>query len=101
VGHESAGGGAVPEAEAEIRQAQLLDPLSLYIGVHLGTVYYCSRRYQDTIDLERRLLDLDPHLDRAPVLLARGYEGLGRYAEAEAILENLPKTDNFASVMAT
>jgi TolB-like protein/cytochrome c-type biogenesis protein CcmH/NrfG len=91
--------GRFSEAEAEIRQAQLLDPLSLYIGVHLGTVYYCGRRYQDTIDLERRLLDLDPHLDRAPVLMARGYEGLGRYAEAAAILENLPKTGNFASVM--
>jgi TolB-like protein/Tfp pilus assembly protein PilF len=91
--------GRFSEAEAELRQAQLLDPLSLYISVHLGTVYYCSRRYQETIDLERRLLDLDPHLDRAPVLLARGYEGLGRYAEAAAILENLPKAGNFASVM--
>jgi serine/threonine-protein kinase len=92
--------GRFAEAESEIRQAQLLDPLSLYIGVHIGTVYYCSRRYQDTIDQERRLLDLDPHLTRAPVLLARGYEGLGRYAEAEAILERLPKTDNGASIMA-
>ena len=91
--------GRFQEAEAEIRQAQLLDPLSLYIGVHIGTVYYCSRRYQDTIDLERRLLDLDPHLDRAPVLMARGYEGLGRYAEAESILEHVPKTGNFASVL--
>jgi serine/threonine-protein kinase len=91
--------GRFSEAEAEIRQAQSLDPLSLYIGVHIGTVYYCSRRYQDTIDLERRLLELDPHLARAPVLIARGYEGLGRYAEAAAILENLPKTGNFASVM--
>jgi TolB-like protein/Flp pilus assembly protein TadD len=92
--------GRFAEAESEIRKAQLLDPLSLYISVHLGTVYYCSRRYQDTIDLERRLLDLDPHLARAPVLLARGYEGLGRYAEAEATLENMPKNDNTASVMA-
>jgi serine/threonine-protein kinase len=92
--------GRFAEAEAEIRQAQLLDPLALYISVHLGTVYYCSHRYQDTIDLERRLLDLDPHLARAPVLLARGYEGLGRYAEAEATLENMPKNDNTASVMA-
>jgi TolB-like protein/Tfp pilus assembly protein PilF len=92
--------GRFAEAEAEIRQAQLLDPLALYISVHLGTVYYCSHRYQDTIDLERRLLDLDAHLARAPVLLARGYEGLGRYAEAEATLENMPKNDNTASVMA-
>ncbi len=91
--------GRFSEAEAELRRAQLLDPLSLYIGVHIGTVYYCSRRYQDTIDLERRLLELDPRLDRAPVLMARGYEGLGRYAEAEAILERVPKTGNFAPVL--
>lgn len=92
--------GRFAEAEAEIRQAQLLDPLSLYIGVHIGTVYYCSRRYQDAIDQERRLLDLDPHLSRAPVVMARAYEGLGRYAEAEGILEGLPKTGNAASVWA-
>jgi serine/threonine-protein kinase len=91
--------GRFAEAEAEIRQAQLLDPLSLYIGVHIGTVYYCSRRYQEAIDQERGLLDLDPHLARAPVVLARADEGLGRYAEAEAILESLPKTGNCASVM--
>lgn len=92
--------GRFAEAEAEIRQAQLLDPLSLYIGVHIGTVYYCSRRYQDAIDEERRLLELDPKLARAPVVMARAYEGLGRYAEAEGILENLPKTGNRGSVMA-
>ncbi len=91
--------GRFSEAEAEIRQAQALDPLSLYIGAHIGTVYYCSRRYRDAIDLERRLLDLDPHLVRAPVVLARAYEGLGRYADAEAILEHLPRTGNVASVL--
>lgn len=54
--------GRFSEAEAEIRQAQLLDPLSLHIGANIGAVYYCRRRYQDTVDRERRILDLDPHL---------------------------------------
>jgi len=92
--------GRFAEAESEIRQAQALDPLSLYIGAHVGTVYYCSRRYQDAIDWERKLLELDPHLNRAPVILARSYEALGRYTEAADILERLPKTNAVASVMA-
>ena len=92
--------GRFAEAEGELRQAQLLDPLSLHIGANLGAVYYCSRRYQDTVDQERKILDLDPHVPLARLLLARGYEGLGRYAEAEVILENELQTDDSAGVMA-
>jgi len=92
--------GRFSEAEAEIRQAQLLDPLSLHIGANIGAVYYCRRRYQDTVDRERRILDLDPHLSPALLLLARGYEGLSRYPGAEAILENQLKPGHSAGVLA-
>lgn len=92
--------GRFAEAEAEIRQAQLLDPLSLHIGANVGAVYYCSRRYQDTVDQERRILDLDPHVPLALSLLARGYEGLGRHAEAETILEDALKTGDSAGMLA-
>jgi len=85
--------GRFSEAEAELRQAQLLDPLSLHIGANLGAIYYCSRRYQDTVDQERKILDLDAHVPLARLLPARGYEGLSRYGEAEAIFENDLKTD--------
>lgn len=92
--------GRFPEAETEIRQAQLLDPLSLHIGANIGAVYYCSHRYQDAVDQERRILELDPRVPLARLILARGYEGLGRYADAEAILENVLKTDRGAGVLA-
>lgn len=92
--------GRFAEAEAELRQAQSLDPLSVYIRVHIGTVYYCSRRYQDTIDQERTVLALDPHQPRALALEARGYEGIGRYQEAAAILENLLKTTPSVNALA-
>ncbi len=92
--------GRFTEAEAELRQAQSLDPQSEYIRIHIGTLYYCTRRYQDTIDQERKVLDLDPHQPRALALEARGYEGLGRYQEAEAILENLLKTTESMNAMA-
>jgi len=92
--------GRFTEAEAEMRRAQSLDPQSEYIRIHIGTVYYCSRRYQDTIDQERMVLALDPHQPRALALEARGYEGIGRYHEAAAILENLLKTTRSPNAMA-
>jgi serine/threonine-protein kinase len=92
--------GRFAEAEAEIRQAQLLDPLSLHIGANIGAVYYCSRRYRDTVEQERKILKLDPHLPQAQLLLARGYEGLGQFAEAREILEKMPKTGNSGGLLA-
>jgi len=81
--------GRFAEAEAEIRQAQILDPLSLHVGADLGTVYYYSGRYQEALEQARKILALDPHQFRGLLLLAQGYEALGRYAEAAAVLENL------------
>lgn len=92
--------GRFAEAEAEIRQAQILDPLSLHVGANLGVVYYYSRRYQDAVEEARKVLALDPHLPQGLSLLAHGYEGLGRYANAEDVLTNLMKSDNSAGVMA-
>jgi serine/threonine-protein kinase len=92
--------GRFAEAEAEIRQAQLLDPLSLHISADVGAVYYCSRRYQDAIEHESKILKLDQHLPQAWRLLAQGYEARGRYAEAQGILERLSKSGNCAGAMA-
>jgi tetratricopeptide (TPR) repeat protein len=52
------------------------------------------------VDQERRILDLDPHVTMAQLLLERGYEGLGRYGEAEAILKNALEEGNSAGAMA-
>lgn len=92
--------GRFAEAEAELRQAQALDPLSLHIGANIGAVYYCSRRYQEVVNQERRILDLDPHVTMAQLLLARGYEGLGQYGEAEAVLKNALAAGHSAGAMA-
>lgn len=92
--------GRFREAEAEIRQAQLLDPLSLHIGANIAVIYYCSRRYQDAVDAARKILVLDRHLPQARLALAKGYEALGRYAEAQEILEDVMRTDHSAGVMA-
>ena len=92
--------GRFAEAEAEIRQAQILDPLSLHVSADLGMVYYYSGRYRDAVEQARKILALDPHHFRALLLLARGYEGLGRYGEAAAILENLARADKRPCVLA-
>ncbi|HLY19290.1 MAG TPA: tetratricopeptide repeat protein [Bryobacteraceae bacterium] len=92
--------GRFSEAEAEIRQAQLLDPLSLHIGADLAEVYYSSRRYQRAIEQAGRILELDHQQPQARLALAKSYEAVGRYADAKDILENLLKVKNCAAVMA-
>ncbi len=92
--------GRFTEAEAEIRRAQLLDPLSLHVGADIAEVYYFSRRHQDAIDQSLRILSLDRRQPQALLVLARAYEAVGRYAEAQDILENLLRTDSGAGVMA-
>jgi TolB-like protein/Flp pilus assembly protein TadD len=92
--------GHFTEAEAEIRRAQLLDPLSLHVGADIAEVYYFSRRHQEAIDQSLRILSLDPRQPQALLVLAKAYEAVGRYAEALDILENLLRTDTGAGVMA-
>jgi TolB-like protein/Flp pilus assembly protein TadD len=92
--------GRFAEAQGEIRQAQLLDPLSLHIGADLGAVYYFSRQYGDAIEHEQKILKLDPHLPAARRILAQSYEARAQYAEAQSIFEKLAGGGNCASAMA-
>jgi len=93
--------GRFKDAETEIRQAQLLDPMSLHIGANLGVVYFFNRRYQDAVSQALKLLALDPQLAQAKLLLAEGYEGMGRYAEAAHVLEDLLKNEDSAAAMSS
>jgi TolB-like protein/Flp pilus assembly protein TadD len=92
--------GRFTEAESEIRHAQLLDPLSLHVGADIAEVYYFSRRHQEAIDQSLRILSLDRRQPQALLILAKAYEAVGRYAEAQDILENLLRTDTGAGVIA-
>jgi TolB-like protein/Tfp pilus assembly protein PilF len=65
-------------AEAELRQAQVLDPLSLMITEGLAENFYYSRRYDDVIATVLKM----PDPGRAWIVLARAYTATGRYQDA-------------------
>jgi TolB-like protein/DNA-binding winged helix-turn-helix (wHTH) protein/cytochrome c-type biogenesis protein CcmH/NrfG len=87
--------GRFEEAAAELRKAQVLDPLSIMITYSLGENFYYWRRYDDVLEQGRRIAQMDPRDVRAHDLLARGYEGKGMPGEAVAEFRDwLAKTDD-------
>ncbi|MFQ5944808.1 MAG: adenylate/guanylate cyclase domain-containing protein [Anaerolineae bacterium] len=76
--------GRQEEAEAEIRLAQRLDPLSLIISANVGTILYFARRYDEADEQLQRTLELEPGFVVAHQWLGRVYEQTGRYEEAIA-----------------
>ena len=87
------------QARAESRIARELDPLSLMIMVDTGWVHYLARNYNETIEVDRKALDLDPNY--WPVLrdLGVAYEKIGRFPEAVAALEKARSLDANPSIL--
>lgn len=75
------------DAEAEMRKAYELDPLSLVIGTGLGDVFYYSRRFQRAVDLERQLLTLEPNFGLAHESLGFDYIQQSKFPEAVAEMQ--------------
>jgi tetratricopeptide (TPR) repeat protein len=51
--------GRFPEAEAEVRRAQQLDPLSPIINMAVAEVYTWERRYDQSIEQYKKVIALD------------------------------------------
>ncbi len=75
------------DAEAEMRKAYELDPLSLVIGTGLGDVFYYSRQFQRAVDLERQLLSLEPNFGLAHESLGFDYVQQSKFPEAVAEMQ--------------
>jgi tetratricopeptide (TPR) repeat protein len=75
------------DAEAEMRKAYELDPLSLVIGTGLGDVFYYSHQFQRAVDLERQLLNLEPNFGLAHESLGFDYIQQSRFPEAVAEMQ--------------
>jgi tetratricopeptide (TPR) repeat protein len=75
------------EAQAEIRRAQELDPLSLIINSVVGWIYYHGRQYDLDIQQCEKTVEMDPNY--APALLDLGmiYMRTGDYTRALAQFE--------------
>lgn len=66
------------EAIVEIQQAQQHDPFSLIIQVAAASIYYFARQYDRTIEVCRKVLEMDPDFLPAHQYLAAAYEQTGR-----------------------
>jgi tetratricopeptide (TPR) repeat protein len=74
--------GRMPEALAEAKKAQELDPLSGFINANLASVLYFSGDYEQAIDQCRKTLAVDPGNARAHRNLARVYAQQRLYPKA-------------------
>jgi TolB-like protein/DNA-binding winged helix-turn-helix (wHTH) protein len=83
-----------PEAFAESKRAQALDPLSLVVHADSGFyVFYMGRQYDQAIEEEHRALELEPNCYTCRAYLALALAQKGQFAEAlmEARRVRLPE----------
>jgi serine/threonine protein kinase/Tfp pilus assembly protein PilF len=80
--------GRLEESFRMISRAAELDPVSQAILKDKGLTLYYSRQYDDTIDLAKKTLELDPHYAAAHRLLSLGYQGKELFDEAIAANQN-------------
>jgi eukaryotic-like serine/threonine-protein kinase len=74
--------GRTSESLAELKHAQQLDPLSLFINVDLNVPFYVSRQYDLSIEQSRRVIEMDPNYQLAHYTLALALAQKHVYATA-------------------
>lgn len=79
--------GRYAEAEAAIKRAQELDPLSVIINQTLGDIYFSMRQPERVLAQAQHVFSIAPENPNGYQLLAAGYAMLGRYDEALAAAE--------------
>jgi TolB-like protein/class 3 adenylate cyclase len=73
-----------PEAIAEIKRAQELDPLSLIINMNVAWSFYFARQYDEALEQSQKALELDPNFPPARWMLGQAYRQKGIYDKAIA-----------------
>jgi TolB-like protein/Flp pilus assembly protein TadD len=76
------------EALPAIRQALVVDPLSLITNTMLGQFLYHAGQLQQSVQQLQATLDMESRFWVAHICLAKTYEQLGMYSEALAACEN-------------
>jgi TolB-like protein/Tfp pilus assembly protein PilF len=67
------------EAIAQMKNSQMLDPLSLIINVAIGWAHYMARRYDEALAQLLQTVDLDPNYPVTYWILGLVYRTTGRY----------------------
>ena len=87
--------GRFEEGLAEIKLAQVLDPVSPNISVSLGSLLFFARRYDEAIAQLRKTIALDPAFVMGHLYLGLTYQQTAMYDEAIASVKNaLSLSDN-------
>jgi serine/threonine-protein kinase len=79
--------GKAEQAIVHINRAQELDPRSLIIEADVGWCYYVAHRYDEAIDLLRKLAEGEPNFWAAHSILGQTYLAKGELADAIRELE--------------
>jgi adenylate cyclase len=79
--------GRYDDALAEMKRAQELDPLSVWISAQIGWVYFHARRWDQSIAQFEKALELGSKSPWPQVGIGQNYAKIGRYDEAIAALE--------------
>jgi len=88
--------GRFDEAFEQLKQAEKIDPLSLVIQVHIGWVYYYTRKYDLAIDRYLHVLEMDSNFAWAHMHLGQAYEQKGMLKEA---IEEMLKAHSLSSII--
>ena len=81
------------EAAKEMALARSLDPLSSMILLDAGWVSYLAGNYAEAMEIDRKVLELNPSYWPALRDMGLNLEKLGRFPEAIAALETARKND--------
>jgi TolB-like protein/DNA-binding winged helix-turn-helix (wHTH) protein/lipoprotein NlpI len=79
--------GRLKEAEAEMRRALELDPLSPIINANIGMCFYVARQYDAAIAHWRKVLEMHRNYRLVHRYMTTAYVGKGMYAEAVAEIQ--------------
>lgn len=91
--------GRFDEAERELWLAQELDPLSPIVASTMGDPFYYRRQYDETIQQNKKALELDPKFRRAHFYLMLAYQATGRFENAIMEREYLGATPAEAAAL--
>jgi serine/threonine-protein kinase len=86
--------GRSSEAIAEMRRAQVLDPLSAPAAVNLMFALLGARRYDEVITESEKLLEREPGFPWAYLMAALAHVEKGDFQPALANLEKVPVSEN-------
>jgi TolB-like protein/Tfp pilus assembly protein PilF len=86
--------GQFDRANAELKRALDLDPLSVVINNDVGTTFWITGRYRDAIAQLRKTIEMDPRSYSAHWGLGQAFESIGDFASAIAEYEKSTQLDD-------